>query len=51
MRKTIAILFILLMSSTAIAQNSIWFSGTFEEAKVEAEKNGKLILVDFYKDG
>ncbi len=39
------------MTSSAFAQNTIWFNGTFEEAKIEAEKNGKLILIDFYKDG
>ena len=51
MKKTAIVLFIILFSGFAAAQESVWFKGTFEEAKANAKQENKLILIDFYSDG
>jgi len=51
MKKVVTFLFILLFASSAFAQSSVWFDGSFDDAKAKAEKEGKLILINFYSDG
>jgi hypothetical protein len=51
MKKTLAFLLVLLIASAAFGQSSVWFNGTFDEAKKEAQKEGKPILIDFWQDG
>jgi hypothetical protein len=48
MKKTLALLFILLIASAAFAQSADWFKGTVDEAVAKAKASGKLVLVDFY---
>jgi hypothetical protein len=49
MKKAIALSFILVLVSAALAQN--WFNGTLEQAVAKAQKENKLVLVDFYSGG
>lgn len=51
MKKVVTFLFILLFATSVFAQKSIWFDGTFDEAKEKAQKEGKLILVDYFLNG
>lgn len=46
MRKFIVLPLILLFATSAFAQTD-WFKGTFDEAKAAAEKESKLILINF----
>ena len=49
--KKILVAAMLLLAAIAFANPADWFSGSFEEAKVLAERDGKAILIDFYSDG
>ncbi len=49
MKKAIALSFLLVLVSAASAQN--WFNGTLEQAMAKAQKENKLVLVDFYSGG
>jgi len=51
MKKALFVLLALLFAVSAFAQNSVWFEDSFDAAKAEAEKLGKLLIVDFYSDG
>ena len=51
MRKLLILLISFLFASTAFAQESVWFDGNYEDAKIAADKTGKMILIDFYQDG
>ncbi|MFC1563603.1 hypothetical protein ACFL6G_01645 [candidate division KSB1 bacterium] len=51
MKKGLTLLLLLLFSVSAFAQESVWFGGSFEEALIAAQKEGKLVLLDFYRDG
>ncbi len=51
MKKGLPILLILLFAVSAFAQESVWFEGTFDEAKVKAEKENKLLLINFDSPG
>ena len=51
MRKSLSLLVILLLTATAFANGTEWFKGTYEEAKAAAQKEGKLLIIDFYSDG
>ena len=51
MKKVVTFLLILLFASTVFAQSSVWFDGSFDDAKAKAEKEGKIILINFYSDG
>ena len=51
MKKFLFLLLAVFFVGSAFAQNSIWFDGTFEQAKVAAEEKGKLLIIDFYQDG
>jgi hypothetical protein len=51
MKKTFFVLLALLFAVSAFAQNSVWFEDSFDAAKAEAQKEGKLLIVDFYSDG
>lgn len=42
---TVAVLFLLI--SSVFPQGVDWFKGNLDEAKTEAQKAGKLILLDF----
>lgn len=49
MKKAFAVLSILVLASTASAQN--WFKGTLEQAVAKAKTENKLVLLDFYSGG
>lgn len=49
MRKAIAFSFLLVLVSASWAQN--WFNGTLDQAMAKAQKENKLVLVDFYSGG
>lgn len=49
MKKAIALSSLLILVSAASAQN--WFNGTIEQAMAKAQKENKLVLVDFYSGG
>ncbi len=51
MKKAAAFILTLLFATSAFAQNSVWFEGSFEDAKMKAKSEGKLIIIDFYSDG
>ncbi len=51
MKKALFVLLALLFAVSAFAQSSVWSEGSFEAAKAEAQKEGKLLIVDFYSDG
>ena len=48
MKKTISIFFIILLTGVCFPQEIKWFDGTIDEAKVEAQKQNKYILIDFF---
>ncbi len=50
MRRSTAALALLLALVGAGCQDSVWFSGDFEDAKASAEARGTLIMMDFYTD-
>ena len=47
MRKHLSLLMIFLFISLTFANGTEWFKGSFDEAKVKAAKEGKLILIHF----
>ena len=49
MKKAAMILFLLVLASTASAQN--WFKGSLDQAVAKAKSENKLVLVDFYSGG
>ena len=49
MKKAFAVLILLVLVSTAWAQN--WFPGTLDQAVAKAKTENKLVLVDFYSGG
>jgi hypothetical protein len=51
MKKFTAFASLLLVASFAAAQTATVLKGPFEEALVQAQKQNKLILVDFYSSG
>jgi hypothetical protein len=51
MKKLSAIAGLLLVASFAAAQTATVLRGPFEEALAQAQKQNKLILVDFYSSG
>jgi len=51
MRKLVTFLLILLFATSAFGQSSVWFNGSFDDAKKKAENEGKLLLINFYSDG
>ena len=50
MKKFLPFTLIILLSTVVIAQASIWFDGAFSEATALAQKETKLILIDFSSD-
>ena len=50
MKKLIAIIVIFLLIGTTLPQEVNWFDGTFDEAKVKAEQEGKPILIEFFSE-
>jgi len=51
MKKTLTFLIVLLFALPLVAQNDIWFKGSFDEAMATAAKEGKKMLIDFYSAG
>lgn len=51
MKKVTAFLLMLLFASSSFAQTSIWFNGTYDDAKAKAQQENKLIFIDFFKTG
>ncbi len=51
MKRTVAFIVMLLCAHVVYGQESVWFQGSFEEAKAQAQKEDKLILIDFFSDG
>jgi hypothetical protein len=49
MKKALAFACLLVLASAASAQT--WFNGTLEQAVAKAQKENKLVLVDFYSGG
>jgi hypothetical protein len=49
MKRTCAVLFLLILVSAAWAQN--WFQGTLDQAVAKAKTENKLVLVDFFSGG
>ena len=50
-KRLLAVCAFLSLVPIAAGQNSIWFEGTFAEAKAEAKERGTPILIDFFSDG
>ncbi len=50
-KRIMILFFVLLMASVLFADETIWFKGTLEEAKVKAKQENKLLIIDFYSDG
>ena len=46
-----AVVLLLFLVSFAFANEEIWFKGTFEQAKLKAKQESKLLIIDFYSDG
>lgn len=46
MKRITVFLLVLLFATSTFAQTN-WFTVTFDEAKAKAEKEGKLILINF----
>ncbi|MCP4724758.1 MAG: hypothetical protein GY863_06965 [bacterium] len=52
MKKILTIVFILFLASNVFAQEtSVFYNGTFDDAKADAAANSKLIIVDVSSDG
>ena len=51
MKKCAAIAGLLLIASFAAAQTATVLTGPFEEALAKAQKENKLVLIDFYSSG
>ena len=51
MKRSLAVMILILLASSLFAQSANWFEGSFEEAKAKAAQENKHILVDFYSDG
>ncbi len=51
MRKYLVIFLLLFFVSSAFAQNTIWFNGTWDEAKTKAKNEDKFILIFYWEDG
>ncbi len=51
MKKLTALAGLLLVASLAAAQTATVLSGPFDEALAKAQKENKLVLVDFYSSG
>ncbi len=51
MKRTWLVMLALLFAVHCLAKDSIWFNGSFKSAMARAEKEGKLILIEFYSDG
>ncbi len=52
MYKTITTLFLLFVAAfPVLAQDGIWFDGSYEDALEKAKKENKLVLVNFSGDG
>jgi hypothetical protein len=49
MKKVLALSFLLVVASSASAQN--WFNGTLDQAVAKAKIENKLVLVDFHSGG
>jgi hypothetical protein len=49
MKKALFLSFVLVLASTASAQN--WFQGSLDQALAKAKSENKLVLVDFYSGG
>jgi hypothetical protein len=51
MKKLIPAVYVLALSIAACTSGSVWTEGPFEEVKLKAAAEEKLILVDFYSPG
>lgn len=50
MRK-LAFVLVLLFAGSALAQQSVYFDGTVDEALDKAKRENKLVLIDFFSHG
>jgi hypothetical protein len=50
MRITTCLILTLVLVSFLYAAETVWFEGTFDEMKAEAQKQGKLLAIDFSSD-
>ena len=48
MKRSILIIFLLITVLPCFSQNVKWFSGSFDEAKTEAIKQNKPILIEIF---
>ncbi len=51
MKKVLMLFLLLFFSASAFAQDTIWFNGTWEEAKMKAQDEDKFILIFYWEDG
>jgi len=51
MKKLTAFASLLLVASFAAAQTATVLTGSFDEALAKAQKENKLVLIDFYSSG
>ena len=50
MRIATCLILVLVLASYLYAAETVWFNGTFDEMKAAAQKQGKLIAIDFSSD-
>ncbi len=51
MKRIVVFVTLLLLSTFAAAQTATFLTGSFDRALVQAKKENKLILVDFFQKG
>ncbi len=51
MKRAISFFLVLGIVLPLFAQNSLWFNGTFDQAKKQAITENKEVLIDFFSDG
>jgi len=50
MKKCVVFFLVFLYAGLSFAQEPVWFGGPFQDAKAQAQREGKLILIDFFSD-
>lgn len=51
MKRCLALFLMLCMAAPLVAQKSIYFDGSFDEAIASAQREGKQLMVFYYSDG
>lgn len=50
MRIATCLILTLVLASFLFAAETVWFEGNFDEMKAAAQKQGKLVVIDFSSD-